>query len=733
MAGINDYSNTAGSNTTINGIDIAEGCSPAGINNAIRQLMADIADVDDGVVPLQTPDINGGTIDGASLGASSPITSAVISGDLTVDTNTLYVDSADNRIGIGTTDPSYMLDVKGDIRVGASQAPRVILMDVAYENSSFAIKSNNGNFSIDSVNSSGTFQASPLIIETTSSEAMRIDSSGKLGIGTSSPASKLEVEDSVNGDMHLRINNTNTGGSARTFLLLQSDGATGSLYLNGANSLSTGVNEADSMTLSSDASASNGLNINATSGSMKFYYNSSEKMRITSSGNVGIGTTSPNEILEVLKSGGGHIRLSETSARYVEITGYAEGTANGSTMAFSTIQSGTSTLTERMRIDSNGDVCINTTTPQAKLHIVRNDAGALNDANSNMIMIENTTATGMSIGSSTTGEGHIYFSDSADADVGAVSYFHTDNSLRVRVNASERMRIDSSGNVYIGTTNLDPVSANVTGTTIKAQGNIQASRDDGVVISGNRKSTDGDIFELRKNGSQVGTIGASSGYVYIQGAGTSSGLRFAPNRLNPFRAGAEADNVIDLGDASVRFDDIYATNGTIQTSDQNEKQSIQSLTASEIAVAQRISKLFKTFKFNSAVEEKGDSSRTHTGVIAQDVQQAFSDEGLDASNYALFISSTWWEKEISVDAVAPQEAVYETQTDEEGNEIQVLVQEAVEGKDAYTYIDTKEEATEGYTQRTRLGIRYPELLSFVSSAFEQRLTNIETRLTALET
>ena len=73
----------------------------------------------------------------------------------------------------------------------------------------------------------------------------------------------------------------------------------------------------------------------------------------------------------------------------------------------------------------------------------------------------------------------------------------------------------------------------------------------------------------------------------------------------------------------------------------------------------------------------------------------------------------------SVDAVAEE-------LDEEGNVL-------VEGKDAYTYTDTKEEATEGYTERTRLGIRYPELLSFVSSAFEQRLTNIETRLTALET
>jgi hypothetical protein len=111
MAGINDYSNTPSLNTTINTIDVDEGCNPANINDAIRQLMADIADVDDGVVPLQTPDINGGTIDGASLGASSPITSAVISGDLTVDTDTLYVDSANNHIGVGTTSPAQIVHI----------------------------------------------------------------------------------------------------------------------------------------------------------------------------------------------------------------------------------------------------------------------------------------------------------------------------------------------------------------------------------------------------------------------------------------------------------------------------------------------------------------------------------------------------------------------------------------------------------------------------------------------
>ena len=88
----------------------------------------------------------------------------------------------------------------------------------------------------------------------------------------------------------------------------------------------------------------------------------------------------------------------------------------------------------------NGNVGILGVPTQAKLHIITNDSGALNDANSDDFMIENTSATGMAIGSSNTGEGHIYFSDSDDADVGAISYFHSDNYMRMRVNASEALR-----------------------------------------------------------------------------------------------------------------------------------------------------------------------------------------------------------------------------------------------------------------------------------------------------
>jgi hypothetical protein len=397
-----------------------------------------------------------------------------------------------------------------------------------------------------------------------------------------------------------------------------------------------------------------------------------------------------------------------------------------------------------------GDLTVDTDT--LYVDTTNNRVGVGTASPQQLLEIENLTGDAqLNITADETSQSILALGDENNQYVQHIVSDHSDNSLRFHTAAAqgtnERMRIDSSGDVGIGTgspsakltiedgdfASLDLNLSNATGTTIADVRGLVTGTEKWRI---GKTSSTSDNFAIDVTGTQRMQIAASNGNVKLASGvvhGAGGGINISAFRLLPTDGnGALNDNANDLGGPSNRFDDVYATSGTVNASDENEKQSIQSLTASEMAVAKRISKLFKTYKWNSAVEEKGDNARTHTGIIAQDVQQAFSDEGLDASNYGMFCSDTWWEKEISVDAVTPQEAVYETQTDEEGNEIQVLVQEAVEGKDAYTYIDTKEEATEGYTERTRLGIRYPELLSFVSSAFEQRLTNIETRLTALE-
>ena len=386
--------------------------------------------------------------------------------------------------------------------------------------------------------------------------------------------------------------------------------------------------------------------------------------------------------------------------------------ASSNTIAFDT------NSTERMRIDSSGNVGIGEDVPEGKLHIFTGDASVGPNGDADELVVEGSGSSGISILSGSSSNGNILFGDSGGDEHGAIRYLHASNALRFDTNDAERMRIDSSGNVLFNTTDTTLGSTSDNGVVLTVTGEVTAARAGNVCLL-NRLSSDGSIIEVKKDGSTAGNIGNFGASNMVMGSGIC-GIRYNGSNLTPFRIDtyANTDDALSLGHPSIRWDNIYATSGTVNTSDQNEKQSIQLLTTTEIAVAKRISKLFKTFKFNSAVEKKGANARTHTGIIAQDVQQAFTDEGLDASNYGLFTSDTWWEKEISVDAVAEE-------LDKNGNVL-------VEGKDAHTYLDTKEEVTEGYAEKTRLGIRYPELLCFISNCFEKRLTDIETRLTTLE-
>jgi hypothetical protein len=353
---------------------------------------------------------------------------------------------------------------------------------------------------------------------------------------------------------------------------------------------------------------------------------------------------------------------------------------------------------------SGSNVGIGTSSPSHNLHVSSSSGSVL------------------ALTAGSTENAQIRFGDSSDDDAGKINYDNSSNHMALHTNAAERMRIDSAGRLLVGTTSSASTTA---GAKISGTGSITSVVSGGQCLRLNRLSSDGDIIQFWKDGSSKGSILNKSKLCVV---GADMGIYFGTSSLAPVNSlGTLQDNQFDIGDASYRWDDIRATNGTIQTSDFNEKQDIASLTATEMLVGKRISALFKTFRWKDKVVEKGDNARTHTGIVAQDVQAAFTAEGLDAGDYALFISDTWWETQTDVPAV---EAVAEV-TDEDGN----VTTEAVEAVDAYTDTEvykTEAEAPEGATSKTRLGIRYPELLSFVAAYNEQRFASIEARLTALE-
>lgn len=142
----------------------------------------------------------------------------------------------------------------------------------------------------------------------------------------------------------------------------------------------------------------------------------------------------------------------------------------------------------------------------------------------------------------------------------------------------------------------------------------------------------------------IGSAATAAGNTSIVSG--SGGVYFTVDGASRFQATASAfrpvaDATYHLGAAAQRFNTLYASNGTINTSDAREKEDIAEIGDVEVRVARRIKGLFRTFKFKSAVKKKGDGARIHVGVIAQDVRDAFLAEGLDPTRYGMFCYDEW--------------------------------------------------------------------------------------------
>ena len=104
---------------------------------------------------------------------------------------------------------------------------------------------------------------------------------------------------------------------------------------------------------------------------------------------------------------------------------------------------------ERLRITSAGKVGIGEDTPLGNLHIKTADSGASVGASNDELVLENSSNTGMTILSGTTGEGGINFGDSGDVNQGRVVYMHDGDYMYFHTNSTERLRIESGGRVNI--------------------------------------------------------------------------------------------------------------------------------------------------------------------------------------------------------------------------------------------------------------------------------------------
>lgn len=157
------------------------------------------------------------------------------------------------------------------------------------------------------------------------------------------------------------------------------------------------------------------------------------------------------------------------------------------------------------------------------------------------------------------------------------------------------------------------------------------------------------------------------------------------------------DATYDLGSGSFRMGTLYASTGTINTSDEREKKWLGPLTDGELSAAREIMAEIGSYQFLAAVAEKGDAARVHIGLRAQRVGAILEKHGLNPNRYGLFCLDKW-------DAVEAKEEI----RNKEGGIVQY--------------------AEKGIAAGERYGLRADELTYFLMAAVHHRISALEAKL-----
>ena len=471
-----------------------------------------------------------------------------------------FWDASAESLGIGTSSPDRALHI-------SSSSAIICLEDTGggLNDKRVQLQCDTGQFEINSRNDDNSNRVDNIFVADLGT--------GNVGIGTDSPTTKLMVEDT--GSTSIRVVSTDAT-DARVKLRA------------GGNS-----------------------DINLVGKSNEFYIldGSTERMRIDSSGNVGIGTSSPHGRLTVTQGTNNaptqivientdsnietaqevnnlefYTNDSSTSGMGVtsKISQYAENPGNQYGLSFSTYDL---SLTEAMRIDSSGNVGIGTSSPVAAISVNGEGSQGLSawfgkdDSFVNNASYHYADArvgiSGRDSDGTDRGAGIEFTSRNTGNSNWRHGYLVHDRGGNITFGTggagtsagSEAMRIDSSGNLLVGTTVSNPAGNNSAGVAISSGsygGFIGVTRDSNTPVEINRKTNDGNLITFRKDGATVGSIAAGAGGFLTIGSpnGTPVYATFANGSLKPTTSlGSNSDGSGDLGNTSSRWKDLYLSGG----------------------------------------------------------------------------------------------------------------------------------------------------------------------------
>jgi hypothetical protein len=317
----------------------------------------------------------------------------------------------------------------------------------------------------------------PMLFNTNGTEKMRLDASGNLGIGTSSPLSKLTVAQSADG-------------FDQGFTLTRAGANRGTIFLNASNdTLNFGRSTATSMTL--DSSGNLGLGVTPSA------WTSYKAIQVGATGAGSFGSSNSSEATVFANA-----YLSSGTFRYVNTAQASYYSQSAGVHAWAIAPSGTAgnaiTFTQAMTLDASGNLLVGTTS--ADFSFSGRGLIEVNGAGESLI--------GFKIAE--TGSAYIH---STPSDFKLVNIQNT--PMLFWTNNTERMRLDASGNLLVGTTSTPPISAGQFG-IITA---FASSASSNAIIATLPTSATGKSFY-----SQSLTAGSTNWYHLIGASGNGSTL-----------------------------------------------------------------------------------------------------------------------------------------------------------------------------------------------------------------
>ena len=443
----------------------------------------------------------------------------------------LYID-ASGRVGLGVT--SFTAYARADNLVIDGTGHRGITIGSGTSSQSFIAFAPNGATGADTYKGYINYDNSTEVLNfgTASTDRVAIDSSGRVGIGTSSPEQLIDVRGTTNPSIQVKSTGTASTDNARLRIAIGGTTATSEIYF------------ADSA-----ASAIGAIQYRHSDNRLSFTTNNDVRAVIDSSGRVGVGTTSPSGGQLVVRS------TLDASNKQLVIQDATNGLARKIGVDSSNNMRFYDGNTERMVIDSSGRVGVGTSSPTALLHVsggdfeidqnimvrgsdtrgvfVRNGAntqwGCQLQGNGNAHFLGNvgvgTTSPGTKF---EVNAGHIRLSTNYRIGIGGTGASPNDafvkfatNELQFFTNNSQKAAIDSSGRLLVGT------SSAAGSEVLQANGVypacfVRASTSGGPIVNFKRnRGTSPSDYTAIQNNDNIGTLQWAGAYGSQYAAGAS--------------------------------------------------------------------------------------------------------------------------------------------------------------------------------------------------------------------